>query len=163
MKIDFNQAGCLIPVGKNTMGLEDFRLKFVEAFAKSRTRPEIFAGYLKYLDDLEKILGSTSGLIQWINGSFVTNKLNPADIDLVSFANNSVVEDHEAALKNLLSFEAKRVYQVDGYIVRVYPDDHTKSFRTVSDKAYWNDWFENTKPDRKRKRYQKGYVEIKHL
>ena len=75
MKIDFNQAGYLIPVGKNTMGLEDFRLKFVEAFAESRTRPEIFAGYLKYPDDLKEILGSTNGLIQWIDGSFVIKKV----------------------------------------------------------------------------------------
>ena len=163
MKIDFNYAGYLTPVGKNTMGLENFRLNFVEAFAESRTRPEIFAGYLKYLDDLKEILGSTSGLIQWIDGSFVTDKLNPADIDLVSFVDNYVVEEHEAALKKLSSFEAKRIYQVDGYVVRVYPNDHAKSFRTDSDKAYWNDWFGNTKPDRKRKRYQKGYVEIKHL
>jgi hypothetical protein len=160
VEISFSKSGYLIPVGKNTIGLDDFKLGFVEAFNESRTRHALYDGYLKYLGEFEKITGSLAGITQWINGSFTTNKLNPNDIDLVSFVENRIVEKYEPKLKSLTSFGTKDILGVDGYIVRVYPVDHLKHFRTISDKAYWNDWFSRTKPNRRRVRHKKGYIEI---
>ena len=161
--MNFDPLGYLTPTGKHTIPIADFRSRFVEAFDQSSTRLEIFNGYIRYLNELKGIIGNIAKLTQWIDGSFVTSKLNPGDIDLVSFLDNQIVEKYEDRLQALLSSEARKAYCVDGYVVRVYPQYHPNHFRTISDIAYWNDWFGRTKPNQNRKRYQKGYIEIKHI
>lgn len=68
-------------------------------------------------------------------------KLNPGDIDIVSFINFEDFDRHQKELKRFVYPESKRNYSVDAYIVIAYPDLHNKKFYYDSDLAYWHSIF----------------------
>ena len=59
---------------------------------------------------------------QWINGSFVTTKENPNDIDFVTFIDSTIFKQNEAKLEEFWSF-ALEDEGLDAYIVKIYPTD----------------------------------------
>ena len=80
MTYDFR--GHLAPYSIIEMTFDDFQHHFVEAFPNSPTRLLIFEEYKRYLSDFQTLI--TGNFIQWIDGSFVTQKSNPRDIDIVT-------------------------------------------------------------------------------
>lgn len=74
----------------------------------------------------------------WIDGSFVTDKEEPSDIDLVFFAKtdavNALQPDHQEKLAYIFEkrIETKIRYKCDVYFVRV-EDGNLRS--------YWRGWF----------------------
>lgn len=77
----FNENGLLNP-GFHEYKLNEIDKIFVEDFSKSQTRKEIYSGFLKWLKELLNICIPNE---IWIDGSFVTDKINPNDVDLVYF------------------------------------------------------------------------------
>jgi hypothetical protein len=72
----------LLPDGVYRADEATFRVRFVEGFPTSTTRRSICDGlFLLRRDAAEVGIAAT----QWIDGSFVENKLHSNDIDLVSF------------------------------------------------------------------------------
>jgi hypothetical protein len=70
----------LLPLGWHPMTLSELRRLCVDQFLLSATRPMLMAG-------LETIAGRlvTASIVGnlWVNGSFLTEKINPADTDVV--------------------------------------------------------------------------------
>ncbi|MCR8997800.1 DUF6932 family protein [Brevibacillus laterosporus] len=60
----------------------DFKSQFVNDFPQSINRPNIFAGLVNFLQELNNVLIPHS---IWLDGSYLTRKLEPNDIDLVVF------------------------------------------------------------------------------
>jgi len=56
--------------------------------------------------------------------------------------------------------KALKNYKIDAYIVRIYPKEHKDYSKTVSDLLYWEHWFGNSKKNRAKKRFPKGFVEL---
>lgn len=159
-KFSFDVRGYLVPEGGNESNVSELKKWFVDPFGEDSTRKELFKGFIKYNDDLKSLLSGQS-YEQWIDGSFISQKVNPKDIDLVSFIDYEEVERLEKELEIFIKSQGKSNYGVDGYVVRIYPEGHPNFVRTQSDKVYWRHWFSTTKPDRRKKRYGKGYVKIK--
>jgi len=67
-------------------------------------------------------------MLQWINGSFVTNTKNPKDIDLVTFIDVELRLEFEVELKKIEAKGANDVYGVDAYILTVFPESHSNYF-----------------------------------
>jgi hypothetical protein len=78
MRLKFNNGGCL-PQGICELTLDEFEKEFV--FDKSQRRREIFDQYKIHLNDIEE---TGCCLNHWIDGSFVTLKENPGDIDTLT-------------------------------------------------------------------------------
>lgn len=76
MHFEYNQEGCL-PQGIHELSLDDIEEEFV--VGKSQQRQEIFE---KYKNHLNEIKDTNCCLNHWIDGSFVTLKENPNDIDI---------------------------------------------------------------------------------
>jgi hypothetical protein len=160
MEIQFDEYGYLTPYSKQEMSLEDFETNFVLSFGKSATRMTIFENYKQFLFDFQKLI--TPNFTQWIDGSFVTKKLNPADIDFVTFIDASIFEEKESLIINQFIYpNARKVYNVDAYAVRIYPENHSFYSMGVSDTLYWQDWFGRSRPNHHRKKFPKGFVQIK--
>lgn len=70
----------LFPVGLHTVSLLEIRRLCVESFPDSKTRPMIFDALKAGLEHL-KTAGVPGKL--WIDGSFLTDKPNPNDVDLL--------------------------------------------------------------------------------
>ncbi len=148
----FDQYGYLTPYTVIETDLQTFEQTFVTAFTGSTTRPKIFMAYLGYLDQLRQIVGD-GGFYQWIDGSFVTKKQNPDDIDFVTFVDAKVFEKHQKELENLTKFRYIKGQLLDSYFVATYND-----IRFASDRLYWLDKF--GKDDRKRFKNKKGFLQL---
>lgn len=70
----------LLPEGLHTKVLDDLQSLCVDAFPLSSSRPRLMNGLRTLVRNLDGI-GVHADL--WIDGSFVTAKLNPEDIDVV--------------------------------------------------------------------------------
>src|ERR1700730_1474836 len=88
--LNFDLKGNLKPYQPIACSLADIKKHFVDDIV-STTRQANYDKYVKYSDDLKALL-KVPELKQWVNGSFVTRKLNPKDIDLVTFIDHATIK-----------------------------------------------------------------------
>lgn len=81
----------LLAPGIHDIVVDDLDNHFLASFAGSSTRPKLIVGFKKYVAALKQV-GVKFEI--WIDGSFVTEKPDPNDIDMVMFGS-------EAELNNL--------------------------------------------------------------
>jgi hypothetical protein len=158
--ITFDERGHLLePIELN---LTEFKEIFVDEWQdKTSTRPNIFATFEQYLTDFKALI--TPDFHMWVNGSFVTQKSHPRDIDFVCFIDYTIYFNQVKLIDNQFGkYGTKDVYglQLDGYVSPVYPKNHQDAFTTQSNKVYWISQFSSTKPDRHQKKYSKGFIKI---
>ena len=159
MEFSFDIKGYLKPYGKNKIEKDDLKIGFVDPFDEGSSRKMLYQGYLEYNFDLKKLLRGQK-YVQWIDGSFVSTQINPRDIDLVNLIDYKLVNTYEKELKEFTNRLSKARYGVDGYIVRIYPEEHENYVRTKSDLTYWENWFSKSRVNRRRQRFPKGFVEL---
>ena len=160
MELNFDQRGNLQPCEKITLTLDDFEDFFVGKFPQNSIRKQIVDNYLNFINNFSTQV--TTQFIQWIDGSFVTAKEHPRDIDFVTFVSYEIFEAKEKLIHdNFRLAGARKTYEVDAYTVRQYPEDHSKYMLYQSDWVYWYNWFSQTKKNRAKKKYPKGFIEIK--
>jgi hypothetical protein len=101
---------------------------------------------------------------QWIDGSYVTRKTAPKDIDIISFVDFEVYEKVVTSSEKLKNEVVRDKFNLDTYFVAIYPESHPKYFSFQADSAYWYDWFSKTNPkhDRRGKKYPKSFIQINH-
>ena len=157
--LNFDLRGKLFPYEIIPCDLSEFSSVFVDKFSNSQSRKLHFDRYLKYSTDL-KILVDLPFLKQWVNGSFVTLKNNPDDIDFITFLDHSVVKSLDKNLERFRSSNSWLVYGVDAYIVEVYQPGSEQYYFTESDSSYWLDRFGKTRRTVKRGSNPKGFLEI---
>lgn len=75
MSLKYNQEGCLLHKVYE-LSLQDVEEEFVKG--KSQRRQDIFDNYLEHISEIKD---ADCCLNHWIDGSFVTLKENPNDID----------------------------------------------------------------------------------
>ncbi|MFN0213346.1 MAG: DUF6932 family protein [Saprospiraceae bacterium] len=161
MKIHFDIRGHLQPEGLIEISFSAFEEMFVARFEESDSRKSIFNNYLRYTNDLRDTIGV--GFIQWIDGSFATNKKNPRDIDFVTFIDCDVYEKHVQDIDNRFSKRAVGNFyeNLDAYTICEYPKGHEFYAIFLADLAYWNEWFSSTRLNRLKKRFSKGFIQLK--
>lgn len=157
--IEFDNKGFLIPDDAIPSTLQEFEQVFVKQMPTEQ-RKQHFESYLNYSKELKNLCGGIE-LIQWIDGSFVTKKENPNDIDLVTFLDFESTKSIHHLLENFKEPLSKTVYGVDAYIVYTYSKEHKKYFFQQSDTAYWIDRFTKTRVNNKGQKFSKGFLEIK--
>jgi len=97
---------------------------------------------------------------QWINGSFVTKKHTPRDIDLVSFVDYQLADKYKRELNNFVYPLSRENYNMDAYIVKLYPNDNKNLVFSKSDTSYWFHHFQKTKPNKNGEKFYKGFIKI---
>lgn len=149
----FDQYGYLTPYEVIPTDFETFEQVFVKGFPNSNTRPTIFREYLTYLDRLRQIIDGE--FYQWIDGSFVTNLLNPDDIDFITWVEIKTYEEKSKELGILRNLRFERKSRLDGYIMPYYPPLHRKEYLNDINRKQWLfDWADD---DDKR---PKGLIKI---
>lgn len=119
----FDNKGCL-PFGIYVMALEEFE----EIFVNSPRREEIMHHYRKHLQEIQN---SPHYLNHWINGSFVTLKENPMDIDTltefdgVTVDKSNELEKIDAMIQNAYSKSNKRCHSLAVY---KYPESYSEEY-----------------------------------
>lgn len=153
-ELKFNKQGLLVPADIIEVELSTFKAYFVDAFPNSKTRKSLFENYLRYIyrfqDDVFPIFE------QWINGSFVTKKENPNDIDLVTFLNFRAYEARgDKILDKFWTFSLEE-QGIDSYIVKEFPEHHTFRKEYLDFQKIWYERYIFGKHD-----IPKGFIKIK--
>lgn len=123
-------------------------------------RNKLFNSYLHYSNDL-KSLCKGNILRQWLDGSFVTKKLRPNDIDIVTFIDFSILNEIKDEIKRFVFPNSIQYYAgIDAYIVSVFPTTDTNYHLYGADELYWLDQFDSTRRNRQGIKAAKGFLEI---
>ena len=118
----------------------------VDAFPLSVSRKPIF-------ENLEEVMrklaaGAIVGDL-WIDGSFVTTKFNPHDVDLVLSISSNLYDNCSAEQRALLDwFESDILhtdYRCDGYLSVDWPPSHQLHALGVASRDYWINLFGHTR------------------
>lgn len=151
-KFDFNEHGLLIPAEAISSDLEALQHHFVAAFPKSKTRKELFKNLMLFNEIMQKEVFAWYEV--WVDGSFVTKKLNPKDLDVVVFLEYEVYEMREKKLMHLMavSFDTLRI---DAYFVKVYQRSHPLLPVTMINRNDWFEFFTTTRGENK-----KGFLKL---
>ncbi|GAB3222564.1 DUF6932 family protein [Spirosoma arcticum] len=145
----FDEWGYLVPAQPIVTTLDHFR----ETFGFNEHRQTLLQQHADLLVDLRRL--ELAGAEQWVNGSFVTQKSYPNDMDLVTFIPFRQHQQLEGELRERFAAYPN----LDAYAVRVFPDDHRSHFLTNLDKMEWLSLFTQSRKDRRtNRRHPKGCV-----
>jgi len=133
--LQFDDFGYITPYEVHNLTLEDFERIFVIDSARER----LFGRLLDLVSDV-KGLGATEFYL-WVDGSFVTKKRVPRDIDVVVFFRESDIE-------NMIDFLVP--------ILSNYENDLDIFFTTEQDEWSWKEFFNTDRGYR-----LKGFVQLK--
>ncbi len=140
MDLPYGSNGYLIQ-GIYKIDINTFIEKFVDSYPNSNTREKIFAGYCDYC----KFLSSFNFVKrQWINGSYITKKIDPNDIDIVFFVDSRAFNSNESLISYIKTLETDydyvcTKYSCDTHFVTEYPEDDIRYLMYKESAAYWSD------------------------
>ena len=157
--LKFDSKGFLKPCEPIPCTVSELKTQLVDGF-DSVTRQINYDNYIRYSDQLKALLGGIK-FKQWINGSFVTKKENPKDIDLVTFISHAEIKKLGHKLDIFRPEGSWLIYGVDAYIIEVHPAaSRSYTYFTEWDIAYWLNLFAQTRPNRRGQKQAKGFLEI---
>jgi len=135
---DFVDHG-LLPDGVYGCQREDIAARFVEAVPDSDTRSDIWKRFLDFNQQAE---GVGMHAVQWIDGSFVSSKSDPKDIDIVNWVEagvyNRLAPDVHTYIDNVLSGNfAYNKWRTDSRWIPVFPADHPLHGKYLEVRDYW--------------------------
>lgn len=124
----------LLPAGIHAMDVEGIERRCVAGFLESNSRPHIMSGLKRFIQFMQGI-GIKGEL--WLDGSFVTEKPEPSDVDLVFVPDPPTLQaawkTNAQILEALFSRgEAKSLFLCDAYFC---PPENADRL------AYWRGWF----------------------
>lgn len=160
MNLLFDPRGNLQPTGLTACSFEEFKASFVDQFEPNQVRKGLFEQLVQYNFDLHNLIEVP--FVQWINGSFISKKIAPRDIDLVTFIDWEFYSKHEVVIDRQFSkSKAKDLYpNLDAYTVYQYAKDHSLYPIYHADQLYWLDWFSKTRYNRAKQRFSKGFIQL---
>lgn len=132
----------LLRSGFHLMDLAQLESICVAPFTTSSTRQRL-------LDILRSAIAEITqlGIIcdLWLDGSFATKKIDPADIDLVTILRGQDVDgdfsSEQVAFLDQFINQDLRSLGLDTYGVPVYPVDTPEHVISEENLAYWRNWF----------------------
>lgn len=138
MEKDKDEFPPLLEAGFHEKTVEQLRALCVDArrFQKSTSRARL-------MDRLSSLIGSTTrlGIVGefWIDGSFLTEKLDPKDVDLSLRIQASVYDQGTPEQIKFMDWltEIHDTEQIDGYLQLEFPVDDPNYALGISNHDYW--------------------------
>ena len=174
---DFDVRGN-IPDGCYYCGIDEFKERFVDSFTNSNSRKSRFEGFLKFIKYISKNINSRKYKII-VDGSYVTTKINPNDIDFLIILNTSELNEEECEFikkenetqeilneqrqihLNLVEtglMDINYVYCCDWYPLYKFKPYEEKYHKYLKKKIFFLDLWGNTRPDENRIQHRKGMI-----
>jgi len=147
-KLQFDTHGNPKPYNIVKLTYDECKNIFVDNFTASKTRGINWNNFIKFHHDIEEV--SKYPVRHWLDGSFVTNKANPNDIDVVSFVspNNltEALQQFDMNKSDPLGY-VKQKYNVDNYIILDLTPSHPYYDKMKEQIKYWKKWFGRDRDD----------------
>ena len=147
----------LLPPGRHPVTVEEVKAGLVDAFEGSATRAAIFGYWQELRAALSDLVPVRS---QWLDGSFTTDKPDPADVDLVTVIDGLAFDDlpqHRRLLVRSLieGTYTEQFWSCDSNPLVLYPDGDLGHHASVVVAGRWESYFGHT-----REGGEKGFVEV---
>jgi hypothetical protein len=157
--LDFDIRGNLlaVPIVKN-ISVAEFRTYFVTDFEDNAIRLALFEAFNNYIADWQAHI--TTDFQQWIDGSFVTTKREPNDLDVLTFIDYQDYERCKYLVENQFTAIRTKVIGIDAYVIKTYPIEHPLYPIYQADYLYWLNHFGHTRLNRHKKQFQKGIIQL---
>jgi hypothetical protein len=128
-----------LEAGVHNVTMELFHGTFVASFPHSSTRARIYEGFVKYLSELFSTKPNYEPLV---DGSYVTKKNDPSDIDCLIVADAAAVdaltdEDKQKLSSLFIHPDCKRKYCCDAYFLAAVPEGHPGYDHYRAMRKYW--------------------------
>lgn len=134
----FNADGYL-DAGLHQATLSDIKTHLVDTFPPTSTRLKVYKGYKRHTEELE-----TFGfpINQFVDGSFVSSKKDPGDVDLLGIADRKTVDALPAAerqrLNKLFLGEANKLdYECHTFFLASVPETDPAFAAFRATRKYW--------------------------
>jgi len=157
--LQFDENGHLFPYEAQETTLDEFQAIFVDAFPKSETRKRLFDNYLDWIFDFQRDVYAY--FTQWLDGSFVTQKMNPNDLDFVTFLDGRVFEIKEKRkeLDRFWSF-SNEDKGLDAYLLAEVEPEHPDFADYAHFKNVWAKRYSNGDKGDHLHKIQKGFIQL---
>lgn len=159
MSIPPLENGCL-PPGRYRASVEEVHAVFVEGMPDTQHRQGVFDRWLLHREALRLVLKVER---QWIDGSFVTDKPQPGDIDVVTFFDGEAFDalplPQQMLAKSIMQgHHTEQLWNVDSFDLPVYGEHH-ELVEPVTNRGrgYW-DWMWSRRKGTDGE--EKGYLEV---
>lgn len=160
MNLHFDERGNLFPTHLQEATLAEVESFFVERIKESVTRKMLWINFLGFIDKFQKELNIPFEI--WLDGSFISEKRNPRDIDAVFMIDYQTVEQKKSVLESKwFTRENKLNLNLDLYYSIEYPPSHKRYFLTHLNHLYWQDVYGHTRKDSLGRQYKKGFISLK--
>ncbi len=156
--LEFDEKGNLTPYNHIEISYEIFVENFVKSFPLDSTRHQILANLERFLEAFRSKIYPHFNI--WINGSFVTQKVSPNDLDCLIFIKYDWFEINRLSFDNFKTTIKQDYKNLDVYFLIEYPENHKHRIFTDTDVFYWKDWFSKTRKNHSGKSFQKGFIEL---
>ena len=152
--IQFDNRGFITPYEVVETDLNEFE----QIFTFNEHRKTLFQEYKLFLNSIQN-LGITT-FYQWINGSFTSMKMNPNDIDIVTFVPFADYEKHKRFFDKL--FLNRYSTKIDCYFMKTYPESHPNfmTFRSNQLRFLYDFTKTTKKQGRTELKISKGLIKI---
>lgn len=134
---DFEEYPPLLDPGRHPMTIEQLRDTCVTAFPTSQTRARIMDGFEEVVGRL--LVAGVHGEI-WVDGSFVTEKKNPNDIDFVLRIQADVDENANEQQREAINFlheDLRNDLWCHSFVLIEYNEDDPRFWVGEYMRAYW--------------------------
>lgn len=159
----------VLPDGVYSCDEPSVRARFVDAFPASKTRPTICGGFFELRHEAA---GRGITGVQWVDGSFVESKLDPEDVDVVTFCdydflNKLDTPKQQFVVESLNGRErTKGRYNTHTFLVPCCSAGHPYHPIFENWRTYWRKWFGKTRdfpnpPGPDLPGHPKGFIEMR--
>jgi hypothetical protein len=146
-----------LPAGKHRATIAEIESGLVVAFPNSVTRRPLFERWVLVRDAIARIVAVQT---EWLDGSFVTDKENPRDLDVVTHLDGPAYDQLDAVqhvtLVGLLGGQrSKPLHGLDSFPLAAYPEGHPAYAAYTMGASYWGQVWGTHRDGQ-----PKGYVEV---
>jgi hypothetical protein len=157
MAIEFQDGHSALPPGRHAATVEEVEAALVEGFPGSTRRRPLFERWIAVREAIRRVTAVDS---DWLDGSYVTKKSEPDDIDMLTICDAAAIdgldEPSRALLSGLVAREISReLHLCHSFLLVVYPEGHPAHAVYQASRQYWEDLFGHDRAGD-----PKGFLEI---
>ena len=148
-----------LPIGRHTSDPAEVDTRLVAPFPMSLTRQDLYDGWRRRRQEIADVLAFE---MEWLDGSFATSKIDPSDVDVVTFLDGErldrlSVEEKRRVFEAVQGPKARAAFGCDAYFVTVWPHQHPSEPLYHMWRGYWDVWWSHDRDTEA----EKGYLDIR--
>lgn len=158
--VQFDFDGFITPDQGVEISHEQMEGLFRKDFPGEDRRQLLWENYRRWLHEFRMKISQEAEI--WIDGSYVTKREIPDDMDILVLIDYLVWQEKEDVFRELKREYGNTQPPLDIYHLLVYPENHPNDHLMNINKSEWLHLFTRTRPNRRRKVFKKGFMIINY-